>query len=137
MWSTESSCLAGFVRSALLVLLNTCHVEDIHNAPLSALSNLQSLNLTAIIGPYNRAVGLAAEELHVPYLSVTEVRSESRDYTFELIPDMEDVGMAAYDLANKYGWNKISVFYDDDRVPVILPPEVMLLAPPEQKLICA
>ncbi|KAK7500665.1 hypothetical protein BaRGS_00008240 [Batillaria attramentaria] len=23
--------------------------------------------------------------------------------------------MAAYDLANKYGWNKISVFYDDDR----------------------
>ena len=73
------------------------------------------MNLLALIGPYDHAVGLAAEGLHLPYLSVTDVTSESRDYALELTPDMGDIGEAAHDLANKYKWSKISVFYDDDR----------------------
>lgn len=92
--------------------------------PWAAYSLLQSLNLVALIGPYQRAAGLAAEGLHLPYVSLTEVTSESRDYTLALSPDISDIGTAAYDLANNYDWSKISVFYDDDRgtaVTKILP----------------
>lgn len=85
-----------------------------------AYDQFRALNLAAIIGPYKREVGLAAEGLQIPYLSVTEVTSESRDYTFQLTPTMEDVGTAAYDIANKFGWTKISVFYDDDRGVTLL-----------------
>ena len=83
--------------------------------PCTAYSLLQKLELVALVGPYQRALGLASEGLHVPYLSVTEVTSESRDHTTELTPSMADIGRAVYDLANYYDWTKISVFYDDDR----------------------
>ncbi|XP_070198237.1 glutamate receptor ionotropic, kainate 3-like isoform X2 [Littorina saxatilis] len=82
---------------------------------VNTYSLLESLELLALIGPYTRTVALATEALHIPYLSVTEVTSESRNYTLELSPGMGDIGLAAYDMANNFQWSKISVFYDDDR----------------------
>ncbi|KAL8583764.1 hypothetical protein ACOMHN_000385 [Nucella lapillus] len=83
-------------------------------------SFLQSRNVLAVVGPYEREVGLATEGLRIPYLTMTDVTSEPRDYTLELSPNMVDIGMAAYDVAHLYSWSKISVFYDDDRGVTLL-----------------
>jgi hypothetical protein len=42
------------------------------------------------------------------------VTTQSRDYTLSLRPEMSDVGLGFYDIANAYKWSKLSVFYDDD-----------------------
>ena len=80
-----------------------------------AHNQLKSRNLLAVIGPYHRAAALATESLNIPYFTVTDASSPIPQNMFSLIPDMEDVGLAAYDIANKYKWEKISVFYDDER----------------------
>ncbi|XP_076446947.1 glutamate receptor ionotropic, kainate 2-like isoform X1 [Babylonia areolata] len=83
-------------------------------------SFLESRNLLALVGPYKEEVGLAAESQRLPYLSVTDLTSETRDYTLELSPDMADIGKAVHDVVHFYSWSKISVFYDDDRgVPLL------------------
>lgn len=76
---------------------------------------LKSMDFVALIGPYLQDIGMAAEALRVPYLCVNPVTAETRDFTLELMPRMEDIGKAIYDIAHAYGWKKISVFYDDDK----------------------
>ncbi|XP_025087347.1 uncharacterized protein LOC112560016 [Pomacea canaliculata] len=84
------------------------HIEN-------SLQTIGSKNLLAIVGLYEEAVRLATEELHIPYLALTPVTSKPRDYTLELLPTLDQIGAAVYDLANAYDWSKVSVFYDDDR----------------------
>lgn len=76
---------------------------------------VEALNLLAIIGPYEAAIGLASEALNISYLAVTEVTSEPRSSLLELPPHMADIGRAIYDVASRFSWSRVSVFYDDDR----------------------
>ncbi|XP_076446170.1 glutamate receptor ionotropic, kainate 3-like [Babylonia areolata] len=97
---------------------------EVANSPYERMeqiySFLESQNLRGLVGPYEREAGLVAESQRLPYLSVTDVTSEARDYTLELSPNMADIGMAAYDVAHFYSWSKISIFYDDDRGMTLL-----------------
>lgn len=107
------------LQTRTLALFSTpcCHLSPI----FSGLQTIGSKNLLAIVGLYEEAVRLATEELHIPYLALTPVTSKPRDYTLELLPTLDQIGAAVYDLTNAYDWSKVSVFYDDDRGTIIKP----------------
>ncbi|RUS79118.1 hypothetical protein EGW08_013128 [Elysia chlorotica] len=76
---------------------------------------IQRLNVHAVIGPYEPALGLVVESLNIPYLSTTQVTSRGgHRNTFQIMPQMRWSAAAILDIAQTYGWEKISVFYDDD-----------------------
>ncbi|KAK3801146.1 hypothetical protein RRG08_006865 [Elysia crispata] len=78
-------------------------------------SAVERMNVHAVIGPYEPALGLVVESLNIPYLSTTQVSSKSlHRNTFQIMPEMQWSAEAILDIAQTYGWEKISVFYDDD-----------------------
>ena len=76
---------------------------------------MESLNLLAVIGPYDATVAMAAETLRIPFLCVTKVTSHPGSLTLDLTPESKDIGLAVYDVATAYNWKTITVFYDDER----------------------
>ncbi|CAG5127476.1 unnamed protein product [Candidula unifasciata] len=76
---------------------------------------ISTLNVHAVIGPYDPEVSLATESLRIPYVCTTTVgRLQRFNYTVQVNPEMRHSSDAMLDVAQAYIWSKISVFYDDD-----------------------
>ena len=81
----------------------------------SAQKVISSLDLVAIIGPYNDGVGLAAQIEQVPYVCLSEVTLNSRHYTLDLSDNFPVISKAVFDIVKQYSWSKIGVFYDNNK----------------------
>ena len=60
-------------------------------------------------------IALATESLNITYLASTEIRNRYTNSTFQMVPRLNDFSQALLDLVKKYGWNEVSIFFDDNK----------------------
>lgn len=70
--------------------------------------------IDVILGPYDDATGIVADKLRVPYICTTGSK-RNLNYTFQILPPLEDFSQAIFDMTKSYQWDKVSLFYDDLR----------------------
>lgn len=69
-----------------------------------------------VIGPFDDSIAVVTEKLEIPYLALTSNQHGRRlRSTFQLLPTLSDFSSAMLDLISYYEWDKVSLFYDDDR----------------------
>ncbi|VDI04092.1 Hypothetical predicted protein, partial [Mytilus galloprovincialis] len=69
-----------------------------------------------VIGPFDDSIAVVTEKLEIPYLALTSNQHGRRlRSTFQLLPTLSDFSSAMLDLISYYKWDKVSLFYDDDR----------------------
>lgn len=69
-----------------------------------------------VIGPFDDSIGIVTEKLKIPYLAMTSSNNgRSLKSTFQVLPMLSDFSFAMFDLIKFYDWDKVSLFYDDDR----------------------
>lgn len=80
---------------------------------------LTNNQIDVILGPYDDATGIVADKLRIPYICTTAARSNLK-YTFQILPPLQDFSQAIFDMTKSYGWDKVSLFYDDIRGMIII-----------------
>ncbi|XP_053400246.1 glutamate receptor 1-like isoform X2 [Mercenaria mercenaria] len=80
-----------------------------------AIQNLKDHNTHAVIGPFDVPISLATESLNITYLATTGVTTKNMNSTFQMIPRLDDFSQALLDMVKRYGWNEVSIFFDDDK----------------------
>lgn len=87
---------------------------------LKAMSRLQKTDVHVVIGPYDDAIAMVTEKLGIAYLSTSVVTKNKLNATFQILPRLSDFGQSILDIVNYYGWEKVSLFYDDDKGVAII-----------------
>ncbi|XP_033742742.1 glutamate receptor 2-like isoform X2 [Pecten maximus] len=82
---------------------------------LKAMSKLTKNSVHVVLGPYDDAIAMVTEKLGIPYLSTTAVTKSKLNTTFQILPRLSDFGQSILDIVNFYKWEKVSLFYDDDK----------------------
>ncbi|CAH1777268.1 unnamed protein product [Owenia fusiformis] len=79
---------------------------------IEARTLLQNDNITLVLGPYNVAYVMAAEDIRIPYLSVgPHPRDISSSVTVHISPSFSVMSLAALDVVQAYEWDKVAVIY--------------------------
>ncbi|OWF48940.1 glutamate receptor 4-like [Mizuhopecten yessoensis] len=102
------------VPIALLDLTISDHRSQ-YDKMLKAMSKLKKANIHVVIGPYDDAIAMVTENLGIPYLSTSAVTKNKLNNTFQILPRLSDFGQSILDIVNYYKWDKVSLFYDDDK----------------------
>lgn len=73
-------------------------------------------DIHVVMGPFEDSIAVVTEKLEIPYLALTSDQNGRRlRSTFQLLPTLSDFSSAMLDLIRHYEWDKVSLFYDDDR----------------------
>ena len=76
------------------------------------------------MGPYDDAIAMATEARNIPYIATTQVTSFrylcNLNCTFEIVPSLAKFSQAMYDLVKQYKWEKVSVFFDNDKGKILI-----------------
>lgn len=65
------------------------------------------------MGPYHVLVSMVADKLRVPYLSTSAWTGQDRDFTFRMLPHIEDICSMFVDVLRKYQWERIGLIYEE------------------------
>ncbi|XP_061165234.1 glutamate receptor 2-like isoform X1 [Saccostrea echinata] len=97
-----------------LLNITTPKPKSQYDKMLKVKDFLTNNQIDVILGPYDDATGIVAEKLKIPYICTTAARRNLK-YTFQILPPLEDFSQAIFDMTKSYGWDKVSLFYDDTR----------------------
>lgn len=88
---------------------------------MKVLELLVKNDIHLVIGPFDDSIGIVTEKLKIPYLAMTSSNNgRSLKSTFQVLPMLSDFSFAMFDLIKFYDWDKVSLFYDDDRGVAVL-----------------
>lgn len=94
--------------------ITTAKPKSQYDKMLKVKDFLTDNQIDVILGPYDDATGIVADKLRVPYICTTESK-RNLNYTFQILPPLEDFSQAIFDMTKSYKWDKVSLFYDDLR----------------------
>ncbi|GFR57469.1 hypothetical protein ElyMa_003457600 [Elysia marginata] len=107
----EDSNLAGSLR--LLPIRPEDKTSSFYSINRTYME-LSSLEIDAVVGPFDMALDLVTESLAIPYLCTTfDFSLVKKHTTFEMLPDTVLAGQAMLDVIKAYGWTQIALFHDD------------------------
>lgn len=94
--------------------ITTAKPKSQYDKMLKVKDFLTDNQIDVILGPYDDATGIVADKLRVPYICTTGSK-RNLNYTFQILPPLEDFSQAIFDMTKSYQWDKVSLFYDDLR----------------------
>ena len=81
----------------------------------SAFDSFKKHSTHVVLGPYDDAIALATEAFNIAYITTTSMTSPKLNCTYEILPSLDKFSQAIFDLVKKYKWEKVSVFFDDEK----------------------
>ncbi|KAK3100557.1 hypothetical protein FSP39_021745 [Pinctada imbricata] len=81
---------------------------------LKAKALLHKNDIHVVLGPYDDSISIVTEKVKIPYLCTTAVK-KFHDSSLHIMPPLSDFSQAMYDVTTRYGFDKVSLFYDDDQ----------------------
>lgn len=88
---------------------------------MKVMDVLEKNDIHIVIGPFEDSSAVVTEKLKIPYLSMTSTENRQKlKSTFQVLPPFSDFIVAMLDLMKHYSWDKVSLFYDDDRGVAVL-----------------